>query len=172
MSFSCLVQEGWNLGCNVVGGVKRAWVGTWSAESTYQYDIDNIITGVTSGITVYEIEMDIEFGSFVSNGAFSRENGSVFYETLVGFKFVHLTAELRNLINAIGRAPLVCIVESNSGEFYYCGVSSAGRASEGIAQTGQALGDHNGATLTISFKDAYPPYLLDPTVLGTDIPIG
>jgi hypothetical protein len=169
---SCIIDQGWTLGCNTIGGVEKMWIGTWSADATYQYDANNIVTGVTSGVTVYEMEGDIEFFGLVSTGAFSRENGTTFYESALSAKFIHLTAELRNLIVALGNAPLFAVVKSNAGEYYVLGIESAGRATEGMAQLGVLLGDMNGATLTFSWKSAAGAYLLDPAVLGTDIPIG
>lgn len=169
---SCIIDQGWTLGCNTIGGVEKMWIGTWSADATYTYDVDNIITGATSAATVYEMEGDIEFFGLVQTGAFSRENGTVFYESALSSKFIHLTAELRNLIVALGNAPLFAVVKSNAGEYYVLGVETAGRATEGMAQLGTLLGDMNGATLTFSWKSQAGAYLLDPAILGTDIPIG
>ena len=169
---SCIIDQSWILGCNTLGGVEKLWVGTWSADATYQFDANNVITGVTSGVTVYSIEGDIEFFGLVQTGNFSRENGTTFYSSVVSTKFIHLTAELRNLITALGNAPVFFVAKSNAGEYYALGVESAGRATEGMAQLGVLLGDMNGATMSFEFKSASGAYLLDPAVLGTDIPIG
>jgi hypothetical protein len=169
---SCIIDQGWLLSCNTVGGVEKMWIGTWSADATYQYDANNIVTGVTSGVTVYEMEGDIEFFGLVQTLSASRENGTVFYESALSSKFIHLTAELRNLIVALGKAPLFAVVKANSGEYFVLGVETAGRATEGMAQLGVLLGDMNGASMTFSWKSASGAYLLDPAVLGTDIPIG
>lgn len=169
---SCIIDMGYTLGCSSIGGVEKVWIGTYSADQAYAYDGDNIITGVTSGVTVYLMEQDMEFAGLNQTGQFSRENGTVFYESVLSVKFIELTAELRNLVIALGRAPIFAVVKSNAGEYYACGVESAGRATAGVASLGIAQGDLNGATFEITWKTPNGVYLLDPTVLGTGITIG
>lgn len=169
---SCIIDEGYTLGCNTIGGVERVFIGTYDADQTFAFDVDNVITGVTSGVTVFLMEQDIEFAGLNQTGNFSRENGTVFYESVLSVKFIELTAELRNLIIALGRAPLFAVVKSNAGAFYACGVENAGRATAGMASLGIAQGDMNGATFEITFKSPNGVFLLEESVLGTDIPIG
>lgn len=169
---SCIIDNGYTLGCSSIGGVEKVWIGTYSADQAYSYDALNIVTGVTSGVTVYLMEQDIEYAGLNQTGTFSRENGTVFYESVLSVKFIELTAELRNLVIALGRAPIFAVVKSNAGEYYACGVESAGRATAGVASLGIAQGDMNGATFEITWKTPNGVYLLEPTVLGTGITIG
>ena len=169
---SCIIDNGYTLGCNTIGGVEKVWIGTYDADSAYTYDADNVITGVTSGTTVYLFEQDMEFAGLIQTGQFSRENGTVFYESVLSVKFTNLDADLRNTILALGKAPVVAAVKSNAGLFYYLGVETAGRATEGTASLGVAMGDMNGATLSFTFRSANGAYLIEESVLGTDITVG
>lgn len=169
---SCIIDGGYTLGCSSIGGVEKVWIGTYSASQAYSLDIDNIITAVTSGQTVYLMEQDMEYAGLNQTGTFSRENGTVFYESVLSLKFIELSAELRNLIVALGRAPLFAVVKSNAGAYYLCGLESAGRATAGVASLGIAQGDLNGATLEVTWKTPNGVFLLNAGVLGTDIPIG
>jgi hypothetical protein len=169
---SCIIDNGYTLGCNTIGGVEKVWIGTYDADSAYAYDADNVITGVTNGTTVYLFEQDMEFAGLVQTGQFSRENGTVFYESVLSVKFTNLDADLRNTILALGKAPVVAAVKSNAGLFYYLGVETAGRATEGTASLGVAMGDMNGATLSFTFRSANGAYLIEESVLGTDIIVG
>ena len=90
----------------------------------------------------------------------------------MSLKFTHLDADLRNLLVALGRAPLYAVVKSNAGEYFILGVETAGRAIEGVASLGVALGDLNGATLTISWKSANGAYLIEGSLIGTSITVG
>lgn len=171
MAFNCILDSGYVLDCNSVGGVERVWLSTWDGDTTYGFDIDSVVTGATNAGTVYNFEQDIEFAGLEQAGQFSRENGTVFYESNLSLKFTNLDKDLRNTLIAIGRAPILAVVKSNAGEYYILGVESAGRATEGVASLGVALGDMNGATLTVQWKSASGAYLLDSAVLGTDIPI-
>jgi hypothetical protein len=169
---SCIIDNGYTLGCNTIGGVEKVWIGTYDADSAYAFDADNVITGVTSGTTVYLFEQDMEFAGLIQTGQFSRENGTVFYESVLSVKFTNLDADLRNTILALGKAPVVAAVKSNAGLFYYLGVETAGRATEGTASLGVAMGDMNGATLSFTFRSANGAYLIEESVLGTDITVG
>jgi hypothetical protein len=169
---SCIINTGYVLGCNTVGGVEKVWIGTYSADQVAAFDADNVITGITSGVTVYLMEQDMEFAGLNQTGNFSRENGTVFYESVLSVKFIELTADLRNLVIALGRAPIFAVVKSNAGEYYACGVESAGRATAGVASLGIAQGDLNGATFEITWRTPNGVFLLDETLLGTSLPIG
>jgi hypothetical protein len=169
---SCIITNGYQLGCQTIGGIERVWVGTYSAAQAYSFDADNVVTAVTSGQTIYLMEQDIEFAGLVQTGNFSRENGSTFYSSVLSVKFIELDKELRNLIIALGRAPLFAVVKSNAGEYYILGVENAGRAIEGVAQLGVLQGDMNGANLSIEWKSANGAFLIDPTLVGTSLPIG
>jgi hypothetical protein len=169
---SCIIDNGYTLGCSSIGGLEKVYIGTYDADQAYALDANNVITAVTSGVTVYLMEQDIEYAGLNQTGNFSRENGTVFYETALSVKFIELDADLRNLMIALGRAPIFAVAKSNAGQYYACGVESAGRASEGMASVGVAQGDMNGVTFTFTFRSPNGAFLLDPAVLGTDIPIG
>lgn len=170
MAITCILDSGYELGCNSIGGVERVWIGTWDGATSYTFDVDNVVTGATSAQTLYSFEQDIEFAGLEQTGQYSRENGTVFYESNLSLKFTNLDKDLRNTLVAIGRAPLYAVVKSNSGEYFILGVETAGRAIEGVASLGVALGDMNGATLTVQWKSQQGAYLLDSTILGTDLP--
>lgn len=172
MSLNCTLDSGFVLSCNTIGGIQKVWLGTWSADATYAYDANNVVTGVTSATTVYAIEQDLEFAGLTQTGNFSRENGTVFYQSDLALKFVHLDADLRNLINALGRAPLYAVVQSNSGEYFILGVESSGRATAGDSSLGTLLGDLNGSTLTLTWKSANGAFLINGSLVGTSITIG
>jgi hypothetical protein len=169
---SCIINQGYTLGCNSIGGVKKVWIGTYSASTTYTLNSTNVVTGVTSANTVYLFQQDIEFAGLNQTGQFSRENGTVFYESVLSVKFIELTAALRNTILALGTAPIYALVESNDGLFYVLGVESAGRATEGVASLGTAMGDMNGATMSFTFKSANGAYLINGSLIGTSITVG
>lgn len=171
MAFNCILNQGYTLGCASIGGVEKVWLGTWDPDATFTYDANNVITGVTTTEDVYLMDQDIEYAGIEQPGTISRENGTVFYDTNLSLKFIELDADLRNLLVALGRAPLFAVVKSNAGEFYFCGVESAGRASESTASLGVALGDMNGVNMTINWKSANGVFLMEESVLGTDITV-
>jgi hypothetical protein len=173
MSLNCNLQSGYQLGCSSVGGVEKVWIGEWTDIGTgFTIDSCGIITGITTtGITVYEFEQDIEFAGLSQTGQFSRENGTVFYESALSIKLIGLDCNVRNNLIELGRAPLLAVIKSNAGDYYLLGLESNGRATEAEASLGTALGDMNGLSLTITWKSANGAYLLSGSVLGNGITI-
>ena len=172
MSFSCNLNGGYVLGCSSIGGVEKIWLGEYVDNVVAEFNSQSVITGITTtGLTVYSFEQDIETAGLVQTGNYSRENGTVFYESLLSMKLFGLDATVRQRMVEIGRAPLFAVIKSNAGDYYYCGLESSGRASAGEGNLGTLLGDMNGLSQTISWKSANGVFLIDGTLLGTDITI-
>jgi len=170
---SCIIDNGLLLGCSSIGGVEKVWIGTYDGTVTYDTttDPDGVITALIdndNALNIYNFEQDIEYAGLEQTGNFSRENGTVFYESVLSVKFIELDAKLRNTILALGRAPVYAVVKSNAGHFYILGVESAGRATEGVASLGIAQGDMNGATLSFTFRSKGGAYLIDESLLNFD----
>lgn len=170
---SCIIDNGYELGCASIGGVEKVYIGTYDESVKYTLDADNMITAVATGTpTVYLFEQDVESASLIQNGQFNRANLTVFQESILAIKLFAWTKELRNTYNALAKAPLFAVVKSNAGLYYLAGLETAGRATEGALNLGLAMGDMNGATISISWKSQNGVYLLDGSILGTDIIIG
>lgn len=172
MSFTCNLLDGYVLGCSSIGGVEKVWIGEWVDNVAVQQDSCGIITGITTtGLTVYSFEQDIEHAGLVQTGNYSRENGTVFYESVLSIKLIGLDCNVRNRMVEIGRAPLFAVVKSNAGDYYYLGLESSGRASAGEANLGVLLGDMNGLSQSISWKSANGAFLIDGALVGTTITV-
>ena len=164
---SCILDNGYVLGCASIGGVEKVWIGTYDADMAYTYDADMVVTGVTSGSTVYLFEQDMEYAGLNQNGVYTRENGTVHYESVLSTKFTNLDKDLRNTALALGKAPIVAVVKANTGEYFILGVESAGRATEGQLSLGVAMADLNGATMAFTFKSQNGAYLIDGSLIPT-----
>ena len=172
MSFTCNLTDGYVLGCSSIGGVELVYVGEWVNNVQVTQDSCGTITGITTtGLTVYQLEQDIEFAGLTQTGQYSRENGTVFYESNLSVKLIGLDCNVRNRMVELGRSPLFAVVKSNAGDWYYLGLESAGRASAGEASVGTALGDMNGLSQTIQWKSANGAYLIDGSLVGTTITV-
>lgn len=172
MSFTCNLTDGYILGCSSIGGVEQVYIGEWVENVVVTQDSCGIITGITTtGLTVYQFEQDIEHAGLAQTGQYSRENGTVFYESNLSIKLIGLDCNVRNRMVELGRAPLFAVVKSNAGDWYYLGLESAGRASAGEASLGTALGDMNGLNQTIQWKSANGAYLIDGALVGTTITV-
>jgi hypothetical protein len=172
MAFNCTLNDGYVLGCSSIGGVEKVYIGEWVDGVVIAQDSCGIITGITTtGLTVYNFEQDIEHSGLVQTGNYSRENGTVFYESILSIKLITLDCNVRNRMIELGRAPLFAVVKSNAGDWYYLGLESAGRASAGDASLGVLLGDMNGLNQSISWKSANGAYLINGALVGTTITV-
>jgi len=172
MAFTCNLTDGYVLGCSSIGGVEKVWIGEWVDNVQVAQDACGIITGITTtGLTVYSFEQDIEHAGLVQTGNYSRENGTVFYESTLSIKLIGLDCEVRNRMVELGRAPLFAVVKSNAGDYYYLGLESSGRASAGEANLGVLLGDMNGLSQSIAWKSANGAFLIDGALIGTTITV-
>jgi hypothetical protein len=152
--------------------VEKVWIGEFVDNVVVSQDTCGIITGITTtGLTVYQFEQDIEHAGLTQTGQFSRENGSVFYESTLSIKMIELDCNVRNRLVELGRAPLFAIVKSNSGSYYYCGLETSGRASSAEAGLGVALGDMNGVSLSVMWKSANGVYLINGSLIGSTITV-
>ena len=84
---------------------------------------------------------------------------------------IELTCDVRNRLVELGRAAVFAVIKSNAGDYYYCGLESAGRASAGEASLGVALGDMNGVSLTLQWKSSNGVFLIDGTLIGSTITV-
>lgn len=172
MSFNCTLNDGYVLGCSSIGGVEKVYIGEWVDSVVIQQDSCGIITGITTtGLTVYDFEQDIEHAGLTQAGSYSRENGTVFYESTLSIKLIGLDCNVRNRMVELGRAPLFAVVKSNAGDWYYLGLESSGRASAGDASLGTLLGDMNGLNQSISWKSANGAFLINGSLVGTTITV-
>jgi hypothetical protein len=172
MAFTCNLTDGYVLGCSSIGGVEKVWIGEWVDNVVVAQDLCGIITGITTtGLTVYNFEQDIEHAGLTQAGNYSRENGTVFYESTLSIKLITLDCNVRNRMIELGRAPLFAVVKSNAGDYYYLGLESSGRASAGDANLGVLLGDMNGLNQSISWKSANGAYLINGSLIGTTITV-
>ena len=169
MAFTCNLTDGYVLGCSSIGGVEKVWIGEWENIGTgFTQDSCGI---TTPGFSAYTCEQDIEHAGLTQTGNYSRENGTVFFESALTIKLIGLDCNVRNRMVELGRAPLFAVVKSNAGDYYFLCLESAGRATAGEASVGTALGDMNGLMQTISWKSANGAYLISGSVLGNGISI-
>lgn len=159
---ACLINAGRVLGCNTIAGVEKIWVANYSSNTMATFGSANLITAMTNApADFYLLEQDVEFGGLNQTGVYS--NNSVSFETSVAMKFIDMDAQLIQLVDQLSKAKIVALIKSNSGKYFFAGLEFPGRASAGDLSLGVALGDMNGANITIMFKSKNGVYEIDET---------
>lgn len=137
-------------------------------------DIDATATTIVAGeITVltqvaltnfYRYFMKKEVANFVTTMA--KENGNQVYETVVTLPLQRMTAAKFVEFKLVAGSPAVIITKDNNGLYWAIGIDLGADLNGAVSQTGTAMNDANGHTLTFTARSANAPYTVDPTVVA------
>ena len=151
---SCIINSGYTLGCkDSLGGIQEAYVASFSGATSFTYDVDDVITGVTSANDFYTYEQRNEQGEFVQAGNHSVENGSNFWEQTVSLIFTKNDAALRNSLKLLAQSTLLVIVLDQNGTYWVVGEQNGADLTASSASAGKAYGDLNGTTISVTGKE-------------------
>lgn len=161
---TCLITAGIPIGCRGVGGVNSGgvYIGTYQLPNQGGYTIS--ATGSNGEITsfsftgsatasFYQFEADTEVDSMTSKPVVSVENGTAYSEITVTFTIFNFNQQLQNTMNSLMRGRWSMILQGNNGVWYYLGYDNPGDITDGDAGVHKALGDLDGATFTMTFKE-------------------
>ena len=165
---ACLLTQGYTLGCrDSIGGIQKAWIGNFSSGATFTLDANDNITAFTGTTASYfKFEQEMETGEFNQTGAYSTENGTVFFDQQLTLMFHKNDAALRNQLLVLSQANMTVIVEDQRGEYWLLGFQNGVRAINGAMNTGKAFGDMNGVTITLQGKEPEPAHRILATASG------
>jgi hypothetical protein len=168
---SCLLSTGYTLGCrDSIGGILEVWIGNFSNGATYTLNATEVITGFTGTTASYfRFEQEMETGQFNQTGAYSTENGTVFFTQELMLTFHKNDATLRNQLLILSQANMSVIVRDQRNQLWLMGYQNGVRATAGAQNTGKAFGDLNGVTITLQAKEPEPAYNISATASGLPI---
>jgi hypothetical protein len=158
---SCLLNTGYALGCrDSIGGISLALIGNFNSNQLYTLDANDDIIGLTGSGTssYYTFAQEMETGEFIQEGAYSVENGTVFFTQNLSLVFHKNDATLRNLLLVLSQANLSVIVKDQRSEYWLLGFQNGVRVTAGNMNTGKAFGDLNGVTITLTGKEPQPAH--------------
>jgi hypothetical protein len=164
---ACELFQGNEIGCrDNVGGVKEVYIA----------NLDNVSlpVSVTSGVAAtiamisaadkfYTFQLEKEDTQYDNNMTSSIETGTTFYESTLVFTMKKMSASQKNSIDVLARARLMVIVLDANDQYWVMGTTRGADALTITNGTGKAMGDLNGATVTITGKEP----LFDPEYTGT-----
>lgn len=158
----CIINSGiYELPCAQIGGINEVYIGTFDKDTKYTLDVDNVITAVLAGTpTLYAFVQDSETAGLVQTPQFNRENLAMSMQSVLNIKSYGLDKDKRNQFLILAKAPVFALIKSNAGLWYLAGLENAGRATEGLAQLGMALLDHNGFTLSFTWNSQNGVFLV------------
>lgn len=165
---SCISLKGIGTNCETsLAGIKKIWI----AESdnvkivpTFDEATGRLSSHVAT-LTIAESTKPFfpysfakQTGSLTSTITIDEANGVRYYTNEIALQFNKMEAEKHLEIEALAAGELVVIVLDNNGKYWAVGYDNYVSATAAGAQSGQAFGDLNGYTTTMSAMSAYLPF--------------
>lgn len=153
-----------------LGGIKAVYFANYD-------DVDTVTVSGTpaavSAITMvstkkfYAYYFNPNTSNFVTTIQVNRENGSLYFETVLSLVFPKQEAAKSIEVNALAQAGLMAIVEDNNGNCWLLGKDEPLLLQTGgTAETGTAKADRNGYALPFIDAQKQMPYSVDPTIIA------
>jgi hypothetical protein len=164
MPITCTIASGRLRQCkNSVGGNKEFFLGLLTDfQSGVGEDADGRIDTLPTA-TIYRFEVDPTASSLsmTSTTTASPDNGTVFYETAIVARLKKLSyADNKNLQN-LTASQLVLFIRDNNNNIFMVGKDNGVDVTAGTMETGNAMGDMSGYTLTFTARETEMPKFLD-----------
>ena len=160
---SCDITAGFSLGCrDNAGGIKTLYILSGSLPETGVTETLGEVTDLSGCGIFYQFDLTRGTSDFTETINGSTENGTVFYESTINAVFLKMQSALRNQMKILAQNPdLKLVIETNNAgtegdKFFYVGKTYGAQLNGGQGQTGTAIGDANGYTLTFTAQEPEP----------------
>lgn len=166
---SCSITQDRTEPCkDKIGGIKRVWFSAFSDTIAWDTTTPGTIA-IDSAGTISGVQYDVRMASGLTNTiTSSRENGTTFVTQSLTLQLKGLTATDEAEILALSRGRWIVVIEDNNGSGWVIGREYGADVTTGTAQTGTALGDLYGYTITIEgMERELPLYNSNPSGLIT-----
>jgi hypothetical protein len=137
-----------------IGGLQGVYFINYSTGSFTQ-DGDDLVTSLPSGSTVYYYELK-GTSAYTETVNSSRENGTTFYSQELTLNLKKLTNEMTTQLKVLAKGRPQIIVHTKNGEALVAGLTEGCDLTAGTIQTGAALGDLYGYSITMTGEEKNP----------------
>ena len=122
--------------------------------SSISQTADEAISGITGVGTFYKFAVKRNTSSLTQTANKSFENGTVYYQPDLVLSFYKYDQDKRNLVKLMAQDDnLKVVVVDQNDTAYYLGEVNGMYLSAGTAETGLAVGDKNGFSLTLTGQE-------------------
>lgn len=149
-----------------VGGIKAVYMANFEDVDTVTVT-SNVVSAITMAASkkFYAYYFNPNTSNFTTNINANRENGSLFFETVLSLVFPKQDATKRIEVNALAQAGLMAIVQDNNDNYWLLGKDEPLLMTSGAAPTGTARADRNGYEMEFTDAQMQMPYTVDPTIV-------
>ena len=156
---SCLLSQGRQEVCKEsIGGLQGAYFINYTTGS-FTKNADGEVTALPSGSTVYYYQLKGN-SSYTETVNTSRDNGTTFFSQELVLNLKKLTNEMTTQLKLMAYARPQIIVWTNNGDALLVGEHLGADVTGGTIQTGGALGDLYGYSVTFTGMEQLPAAFL------------
>lgn len=137
-----------------IGGLQGVYFINYTTGS-FTLNGDDEITALPSGTTVYYYELK-GTSAYTETVNSSRENGTTFYSQELTLNLKKLTNEMTTQLKLLAKGRPQIIVHTKNGEALVAGLTEGCDLTAGTIQTGAALGDLYGYSITMTGEEKNP----------------
>lgn len=161
---ACELFQGATIGCkDFTGGVEEIYLANYDNVSTPLTNTSGQVSSITMASSkFYVFQVVKETAQYDNNGTSDPVNGTSFWESTTVFNIYGMSASQKNTLKELLKARLMGIVKDSQGVYHIVGETRGVDALTITNTTGKAMGDLNGATVTLSGKEPDP----DPVFTG------
>lgn len=149
-----------------VGGVKAVYMANFEDVVGVAVTTD-VVSGITlgTGKKFYTYNFNPNTSSFTVTVQANRENGTLYFETVLSLVFPKQDAAKRLEVNALAQAGLMAIVQDNNDNYWLLGKDEPLLMTSGTAESGTARADRNGYALEFTDGQKQMPYTVDDSII-------
>jgi hypothetical protein len=165
---ACNLSAGRNETCkDAVGGIAGVYFLNYSASLYAEIDVTNQeLTELPAGLTVYYYDLKGN-SSYTETVNSSRDNGTTFFSQELSLNLKKLTNEMTTQLKLMAYGRPQVFIHTVQGDTLLAGVREGMDVTAGSIQTGAALGDLYGYSLTLTGNEPLPAYFISGSTYGT-----
>ena len=150
-----------------MGGIKAVYMANFEDVDTVTITA-NVVTAITMVSTkkFYAYYFNPNTSSFTTTMQANRENGTLYFETVLSLVFPKQDATKRVEVNALAQAGLMAIVQDSNDNCWLLGYNDPLLMTTGTAETGVSRADRNGYALELTDAQNQMPYTVDDTIIS------
>lgn len=150
-----------------MGGIKAVYMANFEDVDTVTIST-NVVTAITmvSSKKFYAYYFNPNTSSFTTTMQANRENGTLYFETVLSLVFPKQDATKRVEVNALAQAGLMAIVQDSNNNCWLLGYNDPLLMTTGTAETGVNRADRNGYALELTDAQNQMPYTVDDTIIA------
>lgn len=149
------------------GGITNIWITDFVNVLTIT-ESGGLISAITlaSGTNYHEYVFNKFTSTFSEKGTINIQNGSAFEEQTVTLKLARRNKTTRNALAMLFAKNLSIIVKDSNGLYWLIGEAHGANLSDLPSESGIAMGDANGYTLTFTASEPVQASEIDSTIIA------